>query len=281
MRSSCAAVALSGLLCLSAAPDAWAEEGLWMADAISGCQVWSTDKPQPAEAVSWAGACMDGKASGWGVLIFWDQQGLGGRYIGEMLAGKLHGNGLLSMRDEERGGFLEYNGHFADSKPVGKGFLKLADGTQFYGELLDGARHGRGIVLTADGWLAKGEFKDGKGVGTLVVDYTAADGERYIGQAANNKRQGFGILTTPEGDFYAGRFADGLPDGPGLYKGAAGDRFEGEFKGGKPNGFGTSTDAAGNVLQGHFVDGEPVGTVLVTLPDGTQSAVDAKIGGAQ
>ena len=64
--------------------------GGWIKDRVSDCAVWSTDKPRPEEGVSWTGACIDGKASGQGVLVWWDEKGLLGRYTGELSAGKLN-----------------------------------------------------------------------------------------------------------------------------------------------------------------------------------------------
>jgi len=272
MRAMLTALALSSALAVPLSTAARAQDaGGWIEDPISGCAVWSVEAPQPGEGVSWAGACADGKANGHGTLTFWDESGLAGRYTGEMSGGKLDGEGRLYVRDDERGGFHRFLGRFADSRPSGPGFLTPANGARFYGELIDGIRHGRGVLVTADGWMVKGEIMDGKGVGTLVVDYTTDEGERYFGQAEDGQRNGFGVLTDVEGAFFAGRFGAGQPDGPGIYIGVGGNRYLGDFADGRRNGFGTTVDADGNVIQGRFVDGEPTGTLLVTLPDGTQS----------
>jgi len=272
-------VSLTSMGPTAAAEDA--KSGGWIKDIVTDCAVWSTDKPGADDAVSWSGACVDEKASGRGVLVWWDEEGLLGRYTGEMDAGKLNGEGRLFLRSDDGEGFHEYMGRFSESKPVGSGFLRTAKGARFLGEVIDGVQHGKGVLLTKDGWLIKGEIKDGKGVGRLVVDYTTDEGERYLGQVENGKRNGFGILTASDEDFYAGEFSDGKPDGPGLYKGNAGDRYAGDFANGKPNGFGTSIDADGNVVQGRFVNGEPKGTMLVTEPDGTQSVTESNDGGTE
>lgn len=260
----------------SAAPATDAKTGGWIKDSVTDCAAWSINKPRQDEGVSWSGSCVDGKASGRGVLIWWDQKGLVARYTGEMSAGKLSGEGRLFLRANDDNGYHEYLGRFEASKPVGTGFVRTAKGARFIGELIDGIRHGKGVLLTTEGWLIKGEIKNGQGVGTLIVDYTTEQGERYFGQVKNGKRNGFGILTAIDKDFYAGDFANGKPNGPGIYKGKQGDRYTGDFADGKPNGFGTSIDPDGNVVQGRFVNGEPVGTVLVTEPDGTQTVTESK-----
>jgi hypothetical protein len=282
MKIASALFAVSGiLLALSAGTSASAETGGWTEDPITGCSVWSAEDPQPDEGVSWSGDCIEGKASGEGSLVWWDRDGLKGRYLGGMSNGKVDGEGRLIVRDDEAGGFHEYLGRFADGNPTGAGFLRKSDGTRFVGELVDGLHHVKGLVLTPKGWLIRGEFTDGEAAGPLLVDYTTEDGERYFGQAENGKRNGFGILTASDNDFYAGGFAEGLPDGPGIYKGVGGDRYTGDFAAGRPNGFGTSIDAKGNVIQGRFVNGEPDGTILVTEPDGTQSITEWQAGSAQ
>lgn len=271
----------AGVLMATAGTLAAEQAGGWMEDAVSGCTIWSSDAPRPEEGLSWTGACHDGKASGRGVLVWWDEKGLVGRYTGEMKGGKLDGEGRLTLRDEETDGFNEFLGRFAESRPLGNGFLTTAKGERFLGELIDGIKHTKGIVKTAEGWLMKGEFKDGHPVGRLLVDYTTEDGERYFGQVENEARHGFGVLVASDKDFYAGEFANGFPQGPGIYKGTGGDRYTGDFAEGKPNGFGTSIDAVGNVIQGRFVDGEPDGQLLVTLPDGTQTVTTWKAGGKE
>jgi len=277
LRTGCSLAALFSFTTHSIA----AEPDFWIDDPVTGCAVWSIEAPRPGEGVSWSGACDGDKASGRGVLVFWDEAGLRGRYVGELTGGKLSGEGRLFLRDEKTSGFDEYIGRFADGKPTGKGFLKTSTGARFIGELIDGLRHGKGILLTANGWFIRGEIKDDQGVGTLLVEYSTDDGEKYFGQVENEKRHGFGTLKAPDGDFYAGSFADGLPSGPGIYQGADGDRYTGDFLKGTANGFGTGVDAEGNIVQGRFVNGEPVGTLLMTTPDGTQSVTTLNAGGAE
>lgn len=253
----------------------------WMTDRVTGCQVWSAEPLTGEEGVSWTGACTDGRASGQGVLVWWDGRGQAGRYVGGMTDGRLDGQGRLFIREADGDEFHQYVGNFADGRPSGQGFLLKADGTRFVGEAIDGISHVRGIVLTSDGWLVRGEFRGEEGVGTLMVEYETPEGERYFGQAENDARHGWGVLNAPDEDFYAGHFAEGDPDGPGIYVGIGGDRYFGEFSAGRATGFGTSIDAEGNVIQGRFVEGEPQGTILVTLPDGTQEITEWSGGDAQ
>ncbi len=270
---------LASAMVVATAPAAPAQEtGGWLADAVSGCEVWSTDPPRAGEGVSWSGACRDGKAIGYGVLVWWDETGLQGRYFGEMAGGKLDGAGRLVLRDEAAGGFTEYLGRFAESRPVGKGFLETAAGARFQGELLDGLSHGRGVLVTPEGALIRGEFRDGEAVGQVLVRYETEEGERYVGEAEDGARHGYGLLVAADDDLYVGRFAEGEPHGPGIYQGTGGDRYLGEFADGRPTGFGSAMDAEGNVIQGRFVEGEPDGTVLVTTAEGRQEVTTWQAG---
>jgi hypothetical protein len=257
-----------------AANAATAEDGFWVTDAISGCAIWSAEAEKPGDGASWSGACSDGKATGAGVLVWWDAGGLKGRYVGAMKAGRVDGDGHATVRSVSDGGFDAFTGRFANGAPVGEGYLTTAKGDRLVGELLDGAEHIRGVLVTADGAVIRGEFKDGKGVGPLMVANHAAGGERYMGQAENGARHGYGLFTAANGDFYVGRFAEGALDGPGVLQETSGAIFLGFYSEGRANGFGSAIDPEGNVVQGRFVDGEPVGAVLVTTPDGTQTMLE-------
>lgn len=83
MHLSRTSVVLAAIMLMAAGRSVKAEDaGAWVKDAITGCEIWSTDTLQPGEGVTWAGACHDGKASGGGTLVWWDSQGLHGRYGG-------------------------------------------------------------------------------------------------------------------------------------------------------------------------------------------------------
>jgi len=275
------APSITGLIMAVVAGAATAEDGYWVTDAITGCAIWSAEAETPGDGASWSGACEDGKSTGAGVLVWWDADGLKGRYVGAMKAGRVDGDGRVMVRDGSGGGFDAYTGRFAAGAPVGEGYLVTAEGDRLVGELLDGAGHVRGLLLTAEGGVLRGEFKDGKGVGSLMAAHQTESGERYMGQAENGERHGFGMFTAVNGDFYVGRFDQGELDGPGVLQEAGGAVFLGFYSQGQANGFGSAIDPDGNVVQGRFVDGEPVGVVLVTTTDGMQTTLELQGGNAQ
>lgn len=117
--------------------------GGFVADPGTGCRVWNPH-PQPDEAVSWSGPCVNGLAQGAGHLQWlkagkpyekdegeWRdgrQAGRGsqdwssGRYDGELSGGEPHGRGVLTLRT------ARYEGEFRNGRPDGSGTMTGLDG---------------------------------------------------------------------------------------------------------------------------------------------------------
>lgn len=160
-----AATALSAGIVAAVAP---AYGGAWVADTNSGCQVWNPN-PQLEETVAWAGACVNGRAEGRGV-VKWSRGGTPaetdegewrdgrqvssgtqswstGRYDGELSDGEPNGHGVLTLQK------LRYEGDFRNGKPNGVGTL-MAGGETVRGTWKDGCLQGSrkasiGIPLSA------------------------------------------------------------------------------------------------------------------------------------
>jgi outer membrane protein OmpA-like peptidoglycan-associated protein len=248
-----------------------AAQGFWMNDKVTGCAIWSADKPEEDERASWSGACHSGMAEGKGNLLFWDGKGVLARYDGAVSAGRTHGAGAIKFRNDEATGFDSYVGKFINGSPAGKGLLVSHSGYRFEGELLDGVNHGKGKLTTPDGWEIKGEIKDGKAVGEAFAYYEDANKDLYVGDIENSKRHGFGMLMMANDDAYVGEFVEGSPSGPGMFEAASGSQYLGIFASGSPNGVGTVIDVDGTSYQGKYVNGGAEGTILVTTKDGVQT----------
>jgi len=243
----------------------------WLKDTLTGCQVFLADN-EGTEKVAWSGDCVDGKASGTGVLVVMNPDGLLGIYSGNAEAGRPEGKGRMILRNKETGGVDSYTGGFAKGTLDGEGELVSSKGWTYTGGFKDGEQTGLGMIETTDGDVFRGNFENGKPVGTGLVYYNEG-GDIYFGEAKNEKRDGIGHLIKANQDVYIGEFEDGVASGAGTYDAAQGGVFIGQFSGGEPNGFGTYLAPNGDVYQGRFVDGKPTGTMLITK-EGQQQSVE-------
>jgi len=127
----------------------------WITVARSnGCKVWNV-APYPTASVSWTGGCTDGQASGHGVLQWFLNGQPTERYEGDMVRGKMHGNGVIAYVDGRR-----YEGMLRDSQRSGRGTLTYANGVKYVGDWKADRPHGRG-TLTAGTDTYAGAWIDG------------------------------------------------------------------------------------------------------------------------
>ena len=75
---------------------------------------------------------------------------------------------------------------------------------------------------------------------------TWANGEKYVGEWKDGKRNGQGTFTYASGNKYVGEYKDNKRNGQGTYTFASGGKYVGEWKDGKRNGQGKLTYASGN-----------------------------------
>ena len=121
------------------------------------CLVWNHVAPVAPQPFTWSGACVDGKASGEGVLAYSGPHhvycGTRYRYEGGMKAGKRHGHGTLVSPS------TTYEGEWRDGKENGYGtFTWRHSRTRYEGAWRNGVRHGYGIRTRSDGERYEGEW---------------------------------------------------------------------------------------------------------------------------
>lgn len=239
------------------------EEGSWLKDPITGCAVWNS-APKGNEVISWSGECQDGKASGYGVLVWFEDGKIVGRFKGTMANGKAEGRGKLEF--EVVDGFANYDGDFNDSEMHGRGVLQFPDKSRAEGEFSHDNMNGYIKATITDGGSYEGEVKNnipyGKGL------QITPEGDEYYGEFVDGEKEGIGTLLLTKGDIYKGQFKDGLADGIGTLSTVEDGIYEGQFKSGIPNGEGTFTSPNGEVARGNFVNGEPDGKIVFTLKNG-------------
>ena len=191
----------------------------WVKDPQTGCEIWTVS----ADAASWSGACVSGKASGNGTVTYKKDGKLFSTYKGEVGNGDLNGQGVYIWADEDR-----YEGQFKNGKSNGQGVYIWADGSRYEGQFKDGKPNGQGVGTYKDGNRYEGQFKDGKRHGQGV--YLWADGDRYEGQFKDGKSNGQGVYLWADGDRYEGQFKDGKKYGQGVFVFGSGkfkgDRYE-------------------------------------------------------
>ncbi|MFC5459947.1 MORN repeat-containing protein [Massilia niabensis] len=179
---------------------ALAAEPGWLGEA--DCRI-APLKPTPSGAVSWTGACVDGYASGKGVLA-WNAASLNKVTLeATLVRGEASGEAVLKRRD------YTYTGTTKNGVPEGTGYFAFQNGKGWYeGEVLNGMPHGKGIYLTAHRSEYKGEFVMGKKHGW--GEETFATGGSYAGGWKNDAFDGHGaIVHAGSGHKYEGQFKDG------------------------------------------------------------------------
>ena len=200
----------------------------------------------------------------------------GGRYRGEVVDGRLQGEGRLDYANgayyqgQFKDGLFEgpgtwqgaggerYTGQFHLGLFHGQGELVYADGTRYQGGFKQGRMHGEGH-LQQGGVSYRGEFRDDRyhGLGTLEWP----DGSRYQGRFVRGEPEGEGLRSNAEGQF-SGTFKNGMLQGEGSYQGEDGERYSGGFRNDQFHGKGRYQSGEGEVWSGHFANGELTETEL-------------------
>lgn len=108
-----------------------------------------------------------------------------------------------------------------------------------------------------------GNCVNGRGV------YVHESGEKYDGNWAEGKRNGYGVHFYANGELkYEGMFEDDLRDGKGEYHFKNGDYYEGTFLKNRMNGFGIYHYANGDKFEGMFVNDKRNGKGRYVYGDG-------------
>lgn len=237
-------------------------EIVWIADA-QGCKV-ENKRPLPNQSVSWSGACRNGFADGRGELKVIVEGELLTAYEGDVKAGRLAGQGVLTTP-----GGLRYQGNFHDGRYDGQGLLTYSGGTTFQGDFAAGQPEGACTVNWPSGDRYEGQCKAGRPDGSGRVRF--ANGDTYAGDLAQGQASGQGRYSWALGDSYEGRFTLGQAAGSGEYRFANGSRFVGNFRFGVPWGQGQVQLTDGPGYEGLFELGGPGASGRFTRADGASA----------
>jgi hypothetical protein len=213
-------------------------------DAGSGYVKYKLDGEPVFASVKWAGNqkyeggwSRSNEATGRGRF---NDPKTGLSYTGNFRAGRLHGNGVLTVPEGS------YEGQFENGWPEGNGSFVGTDGRKASGQWSRGRLHGRGTQQTSSGTYT-GTFSQGT----------------FDGVGRWESRDGKTILT---GTFSVGAFVQGT----GTWTSPGGDEtYSGEWANGRANGQGEFTSPQGTKLEGTWRDGRLV-TGTVRWPDGSR-----------
>ena len=197
----------------------------WRTARNQPCEVWD-EVHGVGETVTWSGGCSNGKASGWGRMVWRGRYGEE-VYEGQVSGGKRDGSGTFRWVNGD-----SYEGEFRDGKLTGRGIYRWANGDRYEGGFRDGKQHGHGVKTWGPGgeWAGdryEGDFRDGEfhGRGTLVWD----NSDRYQGDFRDSQFHGQGVIMLANGVRYEGQVRDDRPHGEGVLREPDGDVFEGSW----------------------------------------------------
>jgi len=126
--------------------------------------------------------------------------------------------------------------------------------------------HGYGTFNANNGEMYIGQWFNGKREGKGIKAWE--DGREYIGQWNNNRRSGYGIMTHPNGDVYIGELQFGFQQGHGMLRSADGDKYIGEWNVNERHGFGVMHFKNGDIYAGEWQHNKKEGHGLYRFSDG-------------
>eukprot|EP00195_Chlamydomonas_chlamydogama_P011884 CAMPEP_0202890548 /NCGR_PEP_ID=MMETSP1392-20130828/910_1 /ASSEMBLY_ACC=CAM_ASM_000868 /TAXON_ID=225041 /ORGANISM="Chlamydomonas chlamydogama, Strain SAG 11-48b" /LENGTH=466 /DNA_ID=CAMNT_0049574137 /DNA_START=156 /DNA_END=1559 /DNA_ORIENTATION=+ len=115
----------------------------------------------------------------------------GGRYEGEVLAGRPHGTGKFFTTKDGRSE-LQYEGDWVQGIREGKGVRYYPNGETYTGDFVANVRHGYGRYVFENGDVYAGEWTDDRRTGQGTFYYT--NGDVFIGNFIKDRKEGMGTL---------------------------------------------------------------------------------------
>lgn len=166
------------------------------------CRIAHLEPAPDNGEVSWTGSCVDGYASGKGVLT-WTASRLGKVTLeATLVRGEADGKAVFGIRD-----FI-YEGTTRNGMPHGEGYIQKEGWGWYEGEVAGGLPHGKGTHVRFDRSRYTGDWIKGQHHGQ--GEATFATGGSYAGGWKNGKFDGQGtIVYAGAGHKYTGLFQDG------------------------------------------------------------------------
>jgi len=160
-----------------------------------------------------------------------------------------NGEGVYAYPDGSK-----YEGQFFAGKPDGWGTFYYPNGDKYIGGFKLGYQHGKGTLYHPDETQTVGEWRDGEYIGNPTIE------AGQVGCISGNCENGRGMYIFPEGSAkYIGNFANGKPNGEGVINYANGERYKGHWKDGNYEGEGTLYLMDGTKVVGFWKQGVYMG----------------------
>jgi hypothetical protein len=167
------------------------------------CQFALLERAPANASVNWSGSCLDGYASGKGVLSWRSEKFDKHSIEATLVRGAITGEAIL------RTPRYTYTGTLNNGVPHGQGFFEYANNDGWYeGQVAEGVPHGKGVRLAVDRSRYTGDWVNGERNG--LGEATFSTGGSYTGSWRNDKFDGQGkIVYAGSRRIYEGLFADG------------------------------------------------------------------------
>jgi hypothetical protein len=167
------------------------------------CQFALLERAPANASVNWSGSCLDGYASGKGVLSWRSEKFDKHSIEATLVRGAISGEAIL------RTPRYTYTGTLNNGVPHGQGFFEYANNDGWYeGQVAEGVPHGKGVRLAVDRSRYTGDWVNGERNG--LGEATFSTGGSYTGSWRNDKFDGQGkIVYAGSRRIYEGLFADG------------------------------------------------------------------------
>lgn len=220
---------------------------------------------------SWSGECKEGKLHGEGVLqLFNEQDQSMGRFEGKMLAGVLQGQAIRYYANGQK--FVE--GNFKDGMLDGKGTIWYSDGQIFSGQFQAGNRMGLGTLTQANGNKYVGTWQGAKMEGPGKVLIGPEEHLFVEGTYTNNQLEGKAKIRWKSGVAYTGSMKNSLRHGQGEMRLPAGHTYTGSWEAGLMHGPGKLTFSNGYVLEGNWEKGSLARLPITIFPIENTGPID-------
>ncbi len=145
-----------GLLTFIATNALAQNNGQFVRDVKTGCQIWS-DNYSANDSITWEGNCKDNYADGFGTLTWFQNQKPVATYVGAMKRGNPNGKGKYIIND-----FGILQGNFLNGQLDGQGVAEYFNfGQKQTGTFKNGILNGKGEISFTDGRKLEGNFVNG------------------------------------------------------------------------------------------------------------------------